>query len=119
MAIDVGEQEGTATETATAVDGVRSGTGRRPPAAGRLRAQRAVNTELIGLSWRIGHSILTKQEAEKWGAAVIDHNSTKPFPHRPRDDPHQHPRRHRDETSSTREGHQRHQRRPAATADMA
>ena len=48
---------------------------KRTVAAARWRAQRAVNTELIGLYWRIGHSILTRQQAEGWGAAVIDHLS--------------------------------------------
>jgi len=38
----------------------------------RWRAQRVVNTELLGLYWRIGHTILGRQDAEGWGARVID-----------------------------------------------
>jgi predicted nuclease of restriction endonuclease-like (RecB) superfamily len=38
----------------------------------RLRAARAVNSELIGAYWRIGRMILDRQEAEGWGAKVID-----------------------------------------------
>ena len=38
----------------------------------RLRAARAVNTELIGLYWRIGKLILDRQGQQGWGAGVID-----------------------------------------------
>jgi predicted nuclease of restriction endonuclease-like (RecB) superfamily len=42
----------------------------------RWRAQRVVNTELLALYWRIGHTILDRQDAEGWGARVIDRLST-------------------------------------------
>jgi predicted nuclease of restriction endonuclease-like (RecB) superfamily len=38
----------------------------------RWRAQRVVNTELLALYWRIGHTILDRQKDEGWGARVID-----------------------------------------------
>lgn len=38
----------------------------------RVKAARAVNTELVALYWRIGTMILQRQEAEGWGAKVID-----------------------------------------------
>lgn len=38
----------------------------------RTRAALAVNRELILLYWQIGREILTRQEAEKWGAKVIE-----------------------------------------------
>ena len=38
----------------------------------RLQAMRAANAELLGLYWRIGHLILTQQQAQGWGAKVID-----------------------------------------------
>jgi predicted nuclease of restriction endonuclease-like (RecB) superfamily len=38
----------------------------------RVRAARAVNAELIGAYWRIGRMILDRQEAEGWGAKVVD-----------------------------------------------
>ncbi len=41
-------------------------------AAARWRAQRVVNSELIGLYWRIGYTILDRQETEGWGTRVID-----------------------------------------------
>jgi len=41
-------------------------------AAARWRAQRVVNTELLALYWRIGHTILGRQRAEGWGTRVID-----------------------------------------------
>ena len=41
-------------------------------AAARVRAARAVNTELIGLYWAIGRRILDSQHAEGWGTRVID-----------------------------------------------
>ncbi|WP_345147947.1 PDDEXK nuclease domain-containing protein [Arthrobacter ginkgonis] len=34
-------------------------------------ARRTVNTELIGLYWSIGRDILTRQEAQGWGAGVV------------------------------------------------
>ena len=38
----------------------------------QLRAHRVVNTELLGLYWRIGDAIRVRQEAAGWGAKVID-----------------------------------------------
>jgi len=38
----------------------------------RLRAALAVNSELIGLYWRIGHDILDRQARDGWGAKVVD-----------------------------------------------
>jgi predicted nuclease of restriction endonuclease-like (RecB) superfamily len=38
----------------------------------RLQAMRAANAELLGLYWRIGNLILTQQQAQGWGAKVID-----------------------------------------------
>lgn len=38
----------------------------------RERAQRQVNTELIGLYWSIGRTILVQQERSGWGAGVVD-----------------------------------------------
>jgi len=40
--------------------------------AARLRASLSVNRELIMLYWEIGRMILKRQEAEGWGARVID-----------------------------------------------
>lgn len=40
--------------------------------AARLRASLAVNSELIGLYWRIGRDILERQDAHGWGAKVVD-----------------------------------------------
>src|ERR1700722_7689636 len=40
--------------------------------AARLRASLAVNSELIGLYWRIGRDILERQTALGWGAKVVD-----------------------------------------------
>jgi predicted nuclease of restriction endonuclease-like (RecB) superfamily len=40
--------------------------------AARIRASLSVNRELIGLYWEIGRVILKRQEAEGWGAKVID-----------------------------------------------
>jgi len=37
----------------------------------RQRALRVVNTELVALYWRIGRTILDRQDAEGWGAKVI------------------------------------------------
>jgi predicted nuclease of restriction endonuclease-like (RecB) superfamily len=36
------------------------------------RAAQAVNLELVSLYWKIGHAILTRQEAQGWGAKVVD-----------------------------------------------
>jgi len=41
-------------------------------AATRWRTQRAVNTELLRLYWRIGNAVLKQQQAHGWGARVID-----------------------------------------------
>jgi predicted nuclease of restriction endonuclease-like (RecB) superfamily len=38
----------------------------------QLCAHRVVNTELLGLYWRIGDAIRVRQEAAGWGAKVID-----------------------------------------------
>ena len=38
----------------------------------QTRAQRVVNTELLGLYWTIGRAILDRQAAEGWGTRVID-----------------------------------------------
>jgi len=38
----------------------------------RIRASLSVNRELIILYWEIGRLILERQEAEGWGAKVID-----------------------------------------------
>jgi predicted nuclease of restriction endonuclease-like (RecB) superfamily len=40
--------------------------------ASRIRASLSVNNELITLYWEIGRLILKRQEAEGWGARVID-----------------------------------------------
>ncbi|NQX37137.1 YhcG family protein [Herbiconiux sp. VKM Ac-2851] len=37
----------------------------------RFVAQRKVNAELVGLYWRIGHTIAARQAEEGWGARVI------------------------------------------------
>lgn len=39
---------------------------------GHRRAVRAANTELLASYWRIGKEILDRQQAEGWGAKVID-----------------------------------------------
>jgi predicted nuclease of restriction endonuclease-like (RecB) superfamily len=39
--------------------------------AARFTAQRRVNSELVGLYWRIGNTIAERQAAEGWGAKVI------------------------------------------------
>ena len=41
----------------------------------QLKAVVAVNTELIRLYWQIGHEIWQRQQAEGWGAKVIEHLS--------------------------------------------
>jgi predicted nuclease of restriction endonuclease-like (RecB) superfamily len=38
----------------------------------RIRASVSVNTEMLKLYWEIGHTILTQQQQEGWGAKVID-----------------------------------------------
>jgi len=38
----------------------------------RLRAALAVNSELIGLYWRIGRDILERQSRDGWGSKVVD-----------------------------------------------
>lgn len=38
----------------------------------RVRASLAVNNELIGLYWRIGHDILERQAQDGWGSKVVD-----------------------------------------------
>ncbi|ERK71405.1 hypothetical protein N136_02244 [Leifsonia aquatica ATCC 14665] len=40
--------------------------------AARARAQRAANSELIGLYWSIGRTILEQQQIAGWGAGVVD-----------------------------------------------
>lgn len=40
--------------------------------AAQVRAHRTVNTELIGLYWRIGSAILERQGADGWGTKVVD-----------------------------------------------
>jgi predicted nuclease of restriction endonuclease-like (RecB) superfamily len=40
--------------------------------AARWQAQRVVNTELLRLYWRLGHTVLQRQQAEGWGTRVID-----------------------------------------------
>ena len=40
--------------------------------ASRLRAQRTVNRELIGLYWIIGREIAQRQEQEGWGKSVVE-----------------------------------------------
>jgi predicted nuclease of restriction endonuclease-like (RecB) superfamily len=38
----------------------------------RQRAARAVNNELLGLYWRIGRDIRARQDAQGWGAKIVD-----------------------------------------------
>jgi predicted nuclease of restriction endonuclease-like (RecB) superfamily len=40
--------------------------------AARTKAVLAVNSELIGLYWKLGQMILARQETEGWGAKVVD-----------------------------------------------
>jgi predicted nuclease of restriction endonuclease-like (RecB) superfamily len=40
--------------------------------AARFRAAVALNRELVVLYWQIGHEILTRQEASRWGARVVE-----------------------------------------------
>jgi predicted nuclease of restriction endonuclease-like (RecB) superfamily len=49
---------------------------KREIAGSRLRAARAVSTELVGMHWRIGGLILDRQAEQGWGTAVIDRLST-------------------------------------------
>lgn len=42
----------------------------------RLRAQRAVNRELIDLYWAIGREIVQRQEAEGWGKSIVERLSS-------------------------------------------
>jgi DUF1016 N-terminal domain len=44
----------------------------RTVATARWRTQRVVNTELLALYWRLGHTVLTRQQTEGWGTRVID-----------------------------------------------
>ncbi|MGN7187713.1 DUF1016 N-terminal domain-containing protein [Microbacterium enclense] len=37
----------------------------------RLRAQRASNSELLHLWWRIGRTILDRQAEQGWGAKIL------------------------------------------------
>jgi predicted nuclease of restriction endonuclease-like (RecB) superfamily len=49
----------------------------------RQRATLAVNRELVLLYWQIGRDILDRQEAQGWGAKVIDrlsHDLREAFP---------------------------------------
>src|ERR1035437_5560474 len=45
---------------------------KREIAGSRVRAARAVNTELIGMYWRIGGLTLDRQADQGWGTRVID-----------------------------------------------
>ncbi|MGJ3510143.1 PDDEXK nuclease domain-containing protein [Enemella sp. A6] len=49
---------------------------KRTVAESRWRAQRVVNTELMEMYWQIGRTILTRQQAEGWGTAVVERLST-------------------------------------------
>ncbi len=49
---------------------------KREIAGSRVRAARAVNTELIGMYWRIGDLILDRQVEQGWGTRVIDRLAT-------------------------------------------
>lgn len=42
----------------------------------RSRAALAVNAELIGLYWQIGHEILERRQQQGWGSKVIDRLSS-------------------------------------------
>ncbi len=49
----------------------------------RMRAVRAVNTELISVYWEIGNTILLQQKKEGWGTKIIDrlaHDLKSEFP---------------------------------------
>ncbi|WP_256377412.1 DUF1016 N-terminal domain-containing protein [Oerskovia sp. KBS0722] len=40
--------------------------------ATRIRAARAVNSEVLRLYWSVGHEILERQQVAGWGSKVID-----------------------------------------------
>lgn len=40
-------------------------------ASARLRAQRVVNAGMIELYWKIGRTILDRQQSEPWGSKVL------------------------------------------------
>ena len=42
----------------------------------RLRAALAVNSELIGLYWRIGRDILERQAEQGWGSKIVERLAT-------------------------------------------
>lgn len=42
----------------------------------RRRAARAVHSELVGLSWRIGRDTRARQQTQGWGAKIVDRIST-------------------------------------------
>jgi hypothetical protein len=42
----------------------------------RLQASLAVNSELIGLYWRIGRNILDRQQRDGWGGKVVQRLAT-------------------------------------------
>lgn len=60
---ELGMPDGYAADLAELRDRVRNA---------RERAQRQVNTELIGLYWSIGRTMLLQQERSGWGAGVVD-----------------------------------------------
>ncbi len=45
---------------------------KREVRAARVQAARAVNTELIGLYWRIGRLLVERRATEGWGTAVVE-----------------------------------------------
>ena len=49
---------------------------KRDVAATRWRAQRTVNTELVGLYWRLGHAVLSRQQTEGLGTRVLEWPAT-------------------------------------------
>ncbi len=49
---------------------------KRTVAAARWQAQRVVNTELLGLYWRLGNTVLQRQHEEGWGTRIIDRLAT-------------------------------------------
>jgi len=49
---------------------------KRTVAAARWQAQRVVNTELLGLYWRLGNTVLQRQHEEGWGTRTIDRLAT-------------------------------------------
>jgi DUF1016 N-terminal domain len=55
-----------------ATTGVMLESVKREIAGSRVRAARAVNTELIGMYWRIGGLIFDRQADQGWGTRVID-----------------------------------------------